>query len=45
MRDAGFAGTDEDVAGACALIRRCLQINPSARPEAEILLKDPWLLP
>ncbi|KAF9061905.1 kinase-like domain-containing protein, partial [Rhodocollybia butyracea] len=38
-----FMNDGYDVSGACALIRRCLQINPSARPSAQELLEDSWL--
>ncbi|KAF5391965.1 hypothetical protein D9757_003287 [Collybiopsis confluens] len=44
MRDAGFVGSESDVAGACTLIKRCLQLNPMARPAALSLLEDDsWL--
>ncbi|KAJ3493293.1 hypothetical protein NLJ89_g11053 [Agrocybe chaxingu] len=44
IRDTGCPASDEDVAGACSLIRRCLKLNPSARPSALELLQDPWLV-
>ncbi|KAJ6606991.1 kinase-like domain-containing protein [Mycena sp. CBHHK59/15] len=43
VRDAGCSASDEDVAGACSLMRRCLKLNPTDRPSALELLHDPWL--
>lgn len=43
LRDTGYPALEEDVVGACSLMRRCLKLNPSARPSAQELLQDPWL--
>lgn len=43
LRDTGCPASEEDVAGACSLMRRCLKLNPSARPSPQELLQDPWL--
>lgn len=32
-----------DLQAAAAFIRRCMAIDPSARPSAEDLLQDDWL--
>jgi serine/threonine-protein kinase SRPK3 len=34
---------DNDIAPAATFIRRCLTIDPSARPSASELLQDEWL--
>ncbi|GLB43155.1 putative protein kinase domain containing protein [Lyophyllum shimeji] len=44
IQDTGCPASQEDVAGAVSLMRRCLQFNPSARPSAKELLQDPWLI-
>lgn len=43
IRDSGCPASEGDVAGASALMRRCLRFNPSERPSALELLQDPWL--
>jgi serine/threonine protein kinase len=43
VREAGCAASDEDIAGACSLMRRCLEFNPAHRSSALELLEDPWL--
>ena len=43
IRDSGCPASEEDVAGASALMRKCLRFNPSERPSALELLQDPWL--
>ncbi|KAJ7720864.1 kinase-like domain-containing protein [Mycena maculata] len=43
IHDTGRTVPDEDIAGACSLMKRCLQLNPTDRPSAIELLNDPWL--
>ncbi len=43
IQDAGFEGPEDDRVASCALIRRCLKLNPTDRPSAKDLLEDPWL--
>ncbi|KAF8207814.1 kinase-like domain-containing protein [Mycena galopus ATCC 62051] len=43
IRDTGRTMSDEDISGACALMKRCLQLDPADRPSAIELLNDPWL--
>jgi hypothetical protein len=43
LRGTGCPASEEDIVGACSLMRRCLKLNPSARPSSQELLQDPWL--
>jgi serine/threonine-protein kinase SRPK3 len=36
--------SEEDVISTAAFMQRCLQLDPTNRPSADELLKDPWFI-
>ncbi|KAL6305686.1 kinase-like domain-containing protein [Sparassis latifolia] len=43
IRDSETVEGPQELAAAAAFIERCLQCVPEDRPDAEVLIKDPWL--
>jgi len=36
--------SEEEAKAAATFLRRCITLDPQARPSAEDLLQDPWLM-